>query len=530
MKHILSVFLLICAYIMCNGQAQTLVIDNQTPGWLSSKINYSDQETLKNLTVKGYLNGTDIRFIRELNLNNSLQGVIDLSDANIVPGGDAYYFENKTEQTGAHYTQKNLIDNYIFCGLKPISRLVLPRSTEDIYTQAFSGEIDSLVVDCPKVMDFFLSSQHIDMKYLYLGEGIERVYLGHLFCCGYKDNIGSWMNVNKFAYEKETITIHLPSTLKSISDVYGYRKGYQPAVVRIYSDILDPENVKGDVPLFGKNDQIYGEKETQIGIRGLMVVPEGTLEKYEESIFNGLTIKENIVEPHTLELSDYDISVYVDQIKRVTIYVNEEPSENLYYLDLLGFIRWFSADENIAVSYNELANDGWGYFKFKVRGVGFGSTVMKATTSNGLTATCNVKVYEHVSNIEIPESMELTVGETDLLEHKLYPIGRTQSKIGWESSDPEIAVVDANGNVGAIKTGEAIITATTEDGGHTAQCVVTVTNPAGIDPVMADEINMVKIYSLSGVLVYQGTYSEANLEKGCYIVVCNGHYRKVIIK
>lgn len=106
MKHILSVFLLICAYIMCNGQAQTLVIDNQTPGWLSSKINYSDQETLKNLTVKGYLNGTDIRFIRELNLNNSLQGVIDLSDANIVPGGDAYYFENKTEQTGAHYTQK----------------------------------------------------------------------------------------------------------------------------------------------------------------------------------------------------------------------------------------------------------------------------------------------------------------------------------------------------------------------------------------------------------------------------------------
>lgn len=322
------------------------------------------------------------------------------------------------------------------------------------------------------------------------------------------------MNINKFAYEKETITIHLPSTVKSISDVYGNRNGHQPAFVRIYSDILDPENVKGDVPLFGKKDQIYGEKETQIGIRGLMVVPEGTLEKYEESIFNGLTIREKIIEPHTLELSDYDVSVYVDQTKRMTIYINGEPSENLYYLDdFYGFIRWFSADEDIAVSYNEHVAERCPYFIFRVKGVGFGSTVMKATTSNGLTATCNVKVYEHVSNIEIPESMELTVGETYLLEHKLYPIGRTQSKISWESSDPEVAVVDANGNVMAINTGEATITATTEDGGYTAQCVVSVTNPAGIDPVMADEINMVKIYSLSGVLVYQGTYSEANLEK-----------------
>lgn len=51
------------------AQKISITIDNQNPGWLSSKIVYKDQVTLKNLTVTGYLNGTDIAFIRELVLN-----------------------------------------------------------------------------------------------------------------------------------------------------------------------------------------------------------------------------------------------------------------------------------------------------------------------------------------------------------------------------------------------------------------------------------------------------------------------------
>jgi hypothetical protein len=54
------------------AQRTSMTIDNQTPGWLSSKIEYTDQQTLENLKVTGYINGTDIKFIRELNTNLNL--------------------------------------------------------------------------------------------------------------------------------------------------------------------------------------------------------------------------------------------------------------------------------------------------------------------------------------------------------------------------------------------------------------------------------------------------------------------------
>ena len=44
----------------------------------------------------------------------------------------------------------------------------------------------------------------------------------------------------------------------------------------------------------------------------------------------------------------------------------------------------------------------------------------------------------------------------------------------WKSSNAAVATVDAAGKVTAVKAGEATITVTTEDGGKTATCKVTV--------------------------------------------------------
>ena len=46
----------------------------------------------------------------------------------------------------------------------------------------------------------------------------------------------------------------------------------------------------------------------------------------------------------------------------------------------------------------------------------------------------------------------------------------------WKSSDAAVATVDANGKVTGVKAGEATITVTTEDGGKTASCRVTVSD------------------------------------------------------
>ena len=55
-KNIITLLLLMC-FTGILAQNTTLVVDNQNPGWLSNKIPFKDQESVKNLTVTGYING-----------------------------------------------------------------------------------------------------------------------------------------------------------------------------------------------------------------------------------------------------------------------------------------------------------------------------------------------------------------------------------------------------------------------------------------------------------------------------------------
>ena len=56
----------------------------------------------------------------------------------------------------------------------------------------------------------------------------------------------------------------------------------------------------------------------------------------------------------------------------------------------------------------------------------------------------------------------------------MAPANATNKKVTWKSSNAAVATVDANGKVTGVKAGEATITVTTEDGGKTATCKVTV--------------------------------------------------------
>ena len=62
------------------------------------------------------------------------------------------------------------------------------------------------------------------------------------------------------------------------------------------------------------------------------------------------------------------------------------------------------------------------------------------------------------------------------LKANVIPAGATNKDVTWSSSNEGVATVDANGRVTVLAEGEAIITATTMDGGLTAQCKLTV-NP-----------------------------------------------------
>lgn len=74
------------------------------------------------------------------------------------------------------------------------------------------------------------------------------------------------------------------------------------------------------------------------------------------------------------------------------------------------------------------------------------------------------------------DKAELTLkeGESAALTATVEPVGATNKKVSWSSNNASVASVDAEGKVTAVSSGEAAIIVTTEDGGHTATCTVTV--------------------------------------------------------
>lgn len=161
---LLSAILLIASNTLESyAQKISITIDNQNPGWLSSKIVYKDQVTLKNLTVTGYLNGTDIAFIRELVLNRNLKH-LDLSDANIVAGGTAY--NNKD-----NYTVDNVIGYNMF-NFDNLEYLSLPLSATNLYSGS-AIHADTIFIGGNTNLKNVSNIKKV--KYLYMREGIETI-------------------------------------------------------------------------------------------------------------------------------------------------------------------------------------------------------------------------------------------------------------------------------------------------------------------------------------------------------------------
>ena len=128
----------------------------------------------------------------------------------------------------------------------------------------------------------------------------------------------------------------------------------------------------------------------------------------------------------------------------------------------------------------------------KVTAVKAGEAVVTVTTEDGgKTATCKVTVKaKTVSVTEVTldkTELTLTEGETETLTATVKPDNADNLKVTWSSDKTEIATVDGTGRVTAVKAGEAVVTVTTEDGGKTATCKVTV--KAKVVPVTGVEVN-----------------------------------------
>ena len=109
------------------------------------------------------------------------------------------------------------------------------------------------------------------------------------------------------------------------------------------------------------------------------------------------------------------------------------------------------------------------------------ATITVKTEDGEFTDTFTITVEEQINaevkveSIKIDkQELELEVADRATLVITFNPELPSNTKIKWESSNPKVATVDENGIVTAVGTGKVTITATSEDGGHTAKCTITV--------------------------------------------------------
>ena len=130
-------------------------------------------------------------------------------------------------------------------------------------------------------------------------------------------------------------------------------------------------------------------------------------------------------------------------------------------------VAWSSSDRSVATV------DKAG----TVHGLRPGTATVTAT-AEGKSGTCAVTVKAKAVNVtgvtlDVTE-LTLTEGEAETLTATVRPDNADNRKVTWSSDKTEVATVDGAGKVTAVKAGEAVVTVTTEDGGKTATCKVTV--------------------------------------------------------
>ena len=175
-----------------------------------------------------------------------------------------------------------------------------------------------------------------------------------------------------------------------------------------------------------------------------------------------------------------------------TVYATVSPSDatNRY-------VNWRSTDTSVA-TVNAVQTDSGVSITVTAVGGGTCQIIAEADGNSSYTASCSVTVIVPVTGVSLNKgNMQLETGSSDQLTAYVAPSDATNQSVYWNSSNSNVATVDAYGNVTAVAAGSCDITVTTWEGGYTATCHVTVSDPTPV-------INGIVIRGYSGGGVFSG--------------------------
>ena len=512
-------FLIMLVFMICTNlatmfaQNTTLEVDNQYPGWLSSKIPFKDQASVQNLTVTGYINGTDVKFIKEL-INNRQLSHLDLSDANIVAGGEAYFAPNK------NYSYKiekdNTIGSYMFTDYINISKrrltyLSLPKSVTKIELdnrRGYCDDLDTLVIggDLKMLCDMDVCQTK---KYLMIREGVDslnetqiKAKIVHL------PTTIKYLNRKTFSIDTVKANIENIDYFNNRCVYSRYNSNYEIGVLDNDTITLSENLLKWNVNAFrvkdgttiflnnklkeinfdidfgssstwnggalsAKNLIIHSPSRTPIKInsKGLfstatIYVPKGSVEAYKSQLpWSNATILEEKVPVTGIRLDKENIllsEIGETALLRATVLPEDADNKN---------VIWESSNEKVATVENGI-----------VTCKGYGTAEISATTEDGgFTAVCKVTAERKEilpTSITLDKAdVTMNVGETTKLKADVWPTDADNKSVIWNSDNEDIAKVSSDGVVTAVKAGKTKVYATTQANNLKAECEITVLQP-----------------------------------------------------
>lgn len=518
MKKLLSTFIGLLVTMYVNAQATDLVIDCQTPGWLSSKINYGDQQTVRNLKVTGYINSTDLDFIGSLTQLN-LCGVVDLGEVTII--GNSW--------NGCFRKDYKAYNDYPF----HLQKLILPKTLTEYKNEDNSGlieksRIDTLVFDTHvnklsfnRVINHMIIGEEVDsimcLKHVESGHlPTSLKYIGRGAFCPVED-LSKW-NINVFpsleylgyiaftntspgagAYSipsnGETLpdSIFFPNIRHFCMSSMRYKEGMHIFFGDKLEEIFRDDNISYTYPWHASvsNVSFHMKTMTPPAKGGFydctssvkIYVPKGAKQAYVDAGLDKYTIIEEPVELENIEIEKHELILDINETNQLSAKTIPENADDQQ-------IDWTSGNEEI-VTVNEN-----GQFK----AVSGGQTYIYAiSTATGIKDSCLVTVRQPVSGITVsPQTHKMNnIGESITLEATVLPENATNKGVTWRSSNENVGIV-ARGKVVATGYGTAVIYATTEDGGYMDFCTITVEDATAIRDFKCEEREACEVRDLMG--------------------------------
>ena len=162
-----------------------------------------------------------------------------------------------------------------------------------------------------------------------------------------------------------------------------------------------------------------------------------------------------------VSISKSSLTLYTGQTETLSAQVKPDDATDTR-------LTWSSSDKTVATVANG-----------KVTALKAGSVQIRVTTfEGGFQDVCNLTVKQHVTGLDLSHSTRtIYLGQTVTMTATVLPSDASDKSVTWTSSNSDIVSVTQNGSVTANAMGEAEITATSNDGGFSKSCKVTVIEP-----------------------------------------------------